>query len=533
MAAHVLPLYIKPWLVPWNPAGPPKQDVARWFFEGLPEGRSIPWHLWVRPLACWSILVGAIWFAFLCLATILRRQWADNEKLTFPLAQLPVEMVRAGSEGGPFFRQRLMWIGFAVPTIIHSINGFANIYPSIPSINVNVILNQYFRSPPWDAMPYFAAKFSFAGIGFFYLLPAEITFSFWFFYLLGKLEDVIAISYGVQLRPAAHASVNDYLAYQTSGAFFVLAGYLLWLAWPGVKEALRKPERAGGELLPYRVALGGFAVSLTVATGWAVAMGFSLSFALFEILVYVLVQAVIMARAAAEGGLLMTEGCFTPIDIYGLAGNNAALGPSTLTAMTWTQGMLTRDLRGITVTGFLDGQKVSDSLGLRRRNLLWAFAAGLVGATIISGLIQMWLPYHRGAVTMWDYIYYWAPTQFLREHQPWMQGGSSFVWKGPIFFLIGVLVTIVLGILRIRFSWCPLHPLGYGMSTTWGVVVFWCPMLVAWVLKSLTVHYGGLRLFVKVCPFFLGLIFGELMSAVAWTLAACVWRVQAPIIPFD
>jgi hypothetical protein len=401
---HVYFPYIKPWLVPWDTSGPPKQDVARWFYEGLPEGKSIPWHLWLRPLACSAILVVSIWFAFLCLSTILRRQWADNEKLTFPLAQLPVEMVRAGSEGGLFFRHKLMWIGFAIPAIIHSINGFANIYPSLPNISLKVLLNQYFKAPPWNAMSYFVANFSFAGIGFFYLLPAEITLSFWSFYLLGKLEDVIALMFGAQPQRAVHATANDYLAYQTSGAFFVLAGYLLWLAWPGVKEALRRRERAGEELLPYRVALGGFAVSVMAAVAWATTAGFSLSFAAFEILVYVLVQAVIMARATAEAGLLMTEGCFTPLDIYGLAANKAAVGPSTLTALSWTQGMLTRDLRGITVTGFLDGQKAADSLGVSRRSLLWAFAAGLLGATLIGGLIQMWLPYHRGAVTMYDYM---------------------------------------------------------------------------------------------------------------------------------
>ena len=48
------------------------------------------------PLLNWGILIGLVVFAFLCLAAILRRQWVDNEKLAFPLAQLPLEI--AGDE---------------------------------------------------------------------------------------------------------------------------------------------------------------------------------------------------------------------------------------------------------------------------------------------------------------------------------------------------------------------------------------------------------------------------------------------------
>src|SRR5437867_8061748 len=37
---------IRPWTVPWNPAGDPKQFVSARFFEALRPGERIPWHLW-------------------------------------------------------------------------------------------------------------------------------------------------------------------------------------------------------------------------------------------------------------------------------------------------------------------------------------------------------------------------------------------------------------------------------------------------------------------------------------------------------
>ena len=73
--------HTKQWMVPFNVNGAPNQLVARRYFEGLQMGERIPWHAWAVPLAAWGMLCLLIIFAFLCLATILRAQWADNERL--------------------------------------------------------------------------------------------------------------------------------------------------------------------------------------------------------------------------------------------------------------------------------------------------------------------------------------------------------------------------------------------------------------------------------------------------------------------
>ena len=39
--------YIPQWMIPRG------ENVARYFFEGLPEGASIPWGAWVGPLSLW------------------------------------------------------------------------------------------------------------------------------------------------------------------------------------------------------------------------------------------------------------------------------------------------------------------------------------------------------------------------------------------------------------------------------------------------------------------------------------------------
>jgi len=64
-------------------------------------------------------------------------------------------------------------------------------------------------------------------------------------------------------------------------------------------------------------------------------------------------------------------------------------------------------------------------------------------------------------------------------------------------------------------------------------VVYWFPIFIAWVLKTIVVHYGGLKGYGKARPFFLGLILGEMTIAVLLTLLDAIWHIPAPYIPFD
>ena len=56
--------YIPAWMIPRG------ENVARYFFEGLPEGASIPWEAWVAPLSLWYGFFLALAFAMICIMVI-------------------------------------------------------------------------------------------------------------------------------------------------------------------------------------------------------------------------------------------------------------------------------------------------------------------------------------------------------------------------------------------------------------------------------------------------------------------------------
>lgn len=523
-------------LVPWDVTKGARQDVAVWFYERLPGGVPLPWREWVTPLLVWLVLIIAVYVAFFCMTVILRKHWVEGEKLGFPLVQLPLEMMLQPQS---FLRNRLMWAGFVVSFGLFLVNGLHQWVPSVPDVPLMVQLNPFFTERPWNQVSYWAIWISPAAIGFFYLMPTDLLFSFWLFYLLGKVQEAIAGAYGENI-PFEHAAFGAHVAYQGAGAFFMLAFITLYSArhhlkhvWHRAIGAVPAEPAEGREMFSYRVAFWGLVASLLVILLWARHFGMTWQVALFHFGVYLFVQAIIMSRCTAEGGLLITEGCFTPMDIY-TWGERQMLGARQLTLLSFLDGIHTRDLRGMLLTGLMDAQKVTEQARLRARKVLWLLVGGVLFAILVALVIQMWLPCKYGAINLYSYIYSSASTQFFRENAPFMGAVPTRreYPAGPLFTMVGALVCALLSYLRWRIAGFPLHPLGYAMAPSWGIVVFWFSMLVAWLVKMPIVHYGGMRAFRLLRPFFLGLIFGEFLSACMWALIAWFWQLPTPTFPW-
>lgn len=529
--------HIRPWAVPWNPAGGPKQQTSVRFYESLAPGEQVPWAVWVYPLLAWGLLVALMFLAYLCVAVLLRRQWVDNEKLSFPLTQLPLEMVR-NEPGGGFLSNRLTWLGFAVPALVFGFNGLHQWYPSVPEVVTDINLNTYLQTPPWNAALFFHMFISFAAIGFFYLLPTDLLFSLWFFFLLTRVADVSASSLGHQPQIMPMFGCLAFIGYQIIGCYVVMVGYMAWAARPHIARIwrsawTRRVEVHDDELLSYRTAFWGLITSLLFSAGWLAMMGMSYWLALFQLVVLLFVVALVMARSTSESGMLMTETSFRPIDIYRMGGDVRNLGAANITGLAFLDALWMRDQRGLILTGFLDSMKLADGVRVRRRSLLGVFALSIIVAVGVAGYLHIRLPYTIGANQMYTYVYngnpVWSFTDaavILNRDRP------PLPWIAKFNFVIGVAVTTAIVALRSRVLWFPIHPLGYALCGTWTMMVFWFPCLVAWLLKMVILRYGGMRLYTRLRPMFLGMVLGEFTAAVLWTVPSLFWRTPTPAFPW-
>src|SRR5690606_12518149 len=74
-------------------------EVVRQFYGRTPAGEAIPWAAWVVPLAGWGVFFLGLFAVLLALSEVLRRQWALNERLAFPLAQLQLALIEPPEPG--------------------------------------------------------------------------------------------------------------------------------------------------------------------------------------------------------------------------------------------------------------------------------------------------------------------------------------------------------------------------------------------------------------------------------------------------
>ena len=101
-----------------------------------------------------------------------------------------------------FFKTHTVWIGFAIPVVLHGLRGLHLYFPSIPNPPVFFAISRYFTEKPFSALAWWPSIQFFiypSVIAVVYLLTLEISFSFWFFFLLTKMEVVIIYATGFKI----------------------------------------------------------------------------------------------------------------------------------------------------------------------------------------------------------------------------------------------------------------------------------------------------------------------------------------------
>ncbi len=527
--------YIPKWMVPFDPAGPDKQEVSRMYYEGLKYGESIPWDKWITPLIAWTIFAMLLFWLMACIATILRKQWVENEKLAFPLAQLPVEMMSKGS----FFEgkgRKLMWIGALIPFLFHGMNGLHNIVPNLPQIQTAIILNHYVVTKPWTDMLYTPITITFSVLGFAYLLPLDVAFSMWFFPLFFRGQDLIGSFLGYQFEGMPLYPTRLYSGYQSIGAAFAVCISIIWFARPHLKivwrriKGLEPASIDSNEIMSYRAAFIGILISFTLLVTWCFMAGMSLLVSFLVMFVFVFIIVVLMSRCVAEIGLLMAQGAFRPIDVWAIGSSRSSMGVSNLAPLAIISAALIRDPRTL-MPIFLDGMKISDGTELHRKKLGVSMLIAIPIAVISAYIMHLLISYKYGAITLNTWFYQSIPQLHLQEAQQIIQNRQGFDYRGPVWFGVGLIFTSFLYFMRSRFWWWPFHPLGYAAGTWWPLTIWWSVFFVGWLLKSRIIKYGGIKLFNMLRPFFLGLIFGEFFTAFMWAMLKAIFGWTPPSIP--
>ena len=498
------------------------------FYHGL---SPVPWGAWRTPIAVWGSFMAALGVCSICLMLLLQRQWISHERLAFPLAQIPLEMVAETTSGATPGRARLtgaplFWLGLVGSVVLTSLHTLARYAPAVPAIPLGPVrVMDWHPVGPLAGLDEINLVFFPWLIAIAYLIPKDLSFSCWFFWFVRLGMHVIAIAAGAApQRPAFHW-VSEFPAplFQGTGAVLAISALSLWSGRRHLARAARIAfrRRSGSddaaEPIPYRWSLLGFALGFAWLVYICWAAGSRLVVAL-AIIAFLLVYYLTWVRLRAETGL-----GFFP---YPLFLHQSIVVPFGTGAFTSREMIVINavhwayhgggDSFEIVPGNALESVKIGDAAGIRMRPVVIAMMGGLVAAIALGAYLGLAGTYRWGFLNMGPRgiehelrVYSWA----LHEHFT-TPGGSDVA--GTIAMGAGALVTLALGAMRLRFWWWPLHPIGYLAAHTWVMYMYWSPFLIGWLAKTLVARYGGLRLYRRTVPLAVGAIAGDLLNEVLW-----------------
>ncbi len=544
---------------------PHDRQLATAFYVGLKSGQSLNWLPWLVPTLVWTGFAVVYFFSVFCLGVLLRRQWAEAEKLTFPLAQVPLNMVgiesgkkseRVGEweNGGgrplahslapplshSFFLNRLLWAGFALPLLVHSLNSLHHYNPAFPAIQfLRLPIGQSLTEPPLDALADLKLIFHFSIIGIGFLISSEVTLSFWVFEIIYLIQLIAFRVYGLSGGSITPASVLALTRAEEMGAFLVLATLYFkpvirqirllftqsWQRRAASTSEIRNPKSEMEEPLPPRLAALGFIGGTLLLCGFLVAAGMNpvWAVALFVIWYSVLI---VLSRLVSAGGVLMVECSFMPWDVMMRTVGFHGVGVRNLTLMGFPQQMFMFDQDVIPLPYTLDAFKIMSSANVSPRQFTRALWTGFGVALIVSLVTTFVLVHRHGAINLSKWFMTDEPGWPQRKIAGWLVQPFSTDWTSLQFMTVGGLVTFILYQLHRRFLWFPLNPLGFVMASTSTLREMWFSLFIGWLFHIVVLRYFGHKAYRLLRPFFLGLILGEFLTAGLWLIVDAIMGVQ-------
>jgi hypothetical protein len=509
--------HLPTWIAPFD------EQTSRLFFDG--GDAPVPWRLWLRPLFVWGLYGLVLLWTMVCLCALLRRQWIERERLVFPLVQLPLELL----EPAPTRLARwTLLAGASVPFVVHAVNGLHGYVPVIPAVPLFYDAGRYLLEKPWNVVQPLWVILHFSAVGFVYLLPVDLSFSLWVFYFLFHAQSVAMVIAGVPLGQSTGYATRGFAAYQMAGAILTLGVVALWRARRWLAElgrAARHRSRMDGEPLSPRTAFVGFVGGTVLLTVAEMVAGVPAWLALTTTVLFLLTM-VAMTRMVSEGGLLFIQTPFRPTDLLTPFVGSTPMTPRGLAVLNLQEMVFSFDVRSSPMPSVMDALRFLESSRLNRRALLPPVMTACVVAMVIACGTTLLIGRANGAATVSGWFGVGAPqlpynrlaTQLVNGVPP---DAYSVLWMG-----VGTGLTVLITALRGRFLGFPIHSIGYAMGPSWPMIQLWFSTLLGWAAKFGSLRFGGIRLFRRWRPFFLGMVLGEFVAGGFWVVVDFIFGKQ-------
>ena len=490
---------------------------------------------WVGPTLWWTSFIIAASTIMICLNVIVRKQWTEHEKLAYPIILLPMAITEHGGAAG-FFRNRLLWYGFVVAALINVWHGLAYFFPSLPDFSVRHNARdwgKFFTDRPWNAMGGIPVPLYPFVIALGFLLPLDLSFSLWFFYLFSKIQRVVGSALGIP-------GPFPYLSEQSIGGWLAIFIMAVMVTRRHLANVCRTIFGHAGSIddsqepISYRASL-----SLIIISGFYI-LWFTLKagMTLWIIIPYFLffyALSVGITRVRAEIGPPaheMAGMCNGQQFLINLLGTRP-LGGRNLGFITLNWWMSGRGYREHIMPHQLESFKMAERASMNTKKLVFAMLLAVIWGSLVTFWATLSELYRLGGAITGAGGGIGPSIGHIGQFN-WLSGLLNFP-REPDLPAIGAMAggigfTFFLMVMRSRFMWFPLHPAGYAISLTGGVGYFWSCLVIANVIKWLTLQFGGAGSYRKAIMLMFGIMLGEYVVGAFWSVLSVA--IQQPIYDF-
>jgi hypothetical protein len=488
--------------------------------EGFYAGHSSAYHpevlaAWARPALWWALLLGTILWVTLCLNSLVRRRWEDEERLPFPMTILPVQLADARSG---LLQNRLFWAGVAVAFGVGVWNALVGFFPALPAVPLGYDYTAFVaNNPPWNFIRYQALEWGPWSIGLCYLMPLDMAFSLWVFDLVWTAEYVIAGHFAWTTSPW---SGFPYGEQQTAGGFIAILVIAFWLdrkylvqvlrATLGLRSSVRGTE---DEAFSYRTAVFGALAGIGLLW-WLLQKGGMPWWVAGSFLGLYFMMSLVISRLRAQIGPPTHQ-------LYGAMPNwilTTFAGPRALGARTVGMLMVLRpylqEQRNNPTPGQLEALKMADNGRMQRRRIALALAVVAPFAVLCYFWANLHLGYQMGMGSGLSHLWQIEVARgAAQEMDETLRHPADPSVSGMLAMGAGLIITLILAYLKLQFQWWPLHPIAFPLAPASTIQSMTLVIFGTWLFKSLLLRYGGPRSHLAALPFFLGLLAGGGLEA--------------------
>ncbi len=490
----------------------------------VPGNVAVNWAAWGPAILFWTLYMYTFMFFTSSFMLLFRRRWIDVERIPFPhvLATYgTMELVHTENakkrDLRPYLIGFVIGIGIEVQILLTYLFPW---WPDIFSYRINTTAVGCVCFPADDILMGTIVRWGRftkdpLAHAIFYLAPLDVLFSFTFFAVLMIILDQAAYAFGyytgaTTVSGGCRAIYTEamawkppfYWAYLSLGAIQAIAIMMLWHSRSYIVETVQvalRGKSSDGEVFSYR-------------TIYALILLSSIFMLAFQTLSGVTVAVVLV-------GLLVTF-LQTITDTYSLGISGCPFVHEKAVWMSWPLRIIWPEPPSsystnwfmahaflvcgwnVVPNGTVNGAHTTMSVlkmcqltGTNTRNAFLSLVLSTIVVVPVMLTTRVWIYYLLGTsrVTVWG---------TCGMENMWDSGIERYASAGSattIFssMLVGGLITAALSLLRARFTWVPLHPLGFAMAPSVGILWWgsWNAFVFAWVAKWLTLKVGGSKLY--------------------------------------